>query len=184
MMVATGEDDPLVFKGRKFYRGDRVMQTVNNYDKDVYNGNMGYIAEIDATPCENYKVMVRVEMLAAGGTFFVDYFDEQIEQLKLCWCSSVHKFQGSQVDNVLMVMASGQRCMMSRELAYTGMTRASKTLRVVGPPWILGTAARNQAITKRYTHTEKLVRMAMGEEIESLRVRNLELCREGATRSA
>jgi len=183
-MSATAGEDPFVFKGRKFYKGDRVMQIVNNYDKDVFNGNMGYITEIDATPCENYKVMIGVEMLVAGGTFFVEYFDEQIEELKLCWCASVHKYQGSQIDNVLMVMASGQRCMMSRELVYTGMTRASKTLRVVGPSWILGTAARNQAIKKRHTHTEKLVRMAMGEDVDSLRVKNLELCREAVTHSA
>ena len=101
--------------GTLFRVGDRVMQTRNNYDKDVYNGDMGYVTEIDL---ENQTLAVSIDDRP------IEYEWSEADELALAYAVSVHKAQGSEYPVIVMPLLTQHYLMLQRNLLYTAITRA------------------------------------------------------------
>ena len=137
----------------KFYVGDRIIQTVNNYDKRVFNGDIGVVVDLGRKPrdpntSDQPENFVTVDFYGDK----ITYFGKDIDQMMLAWVCTVHKFQGSQAKNIIFILAPEARIMANKELAYTGITRAEKHLILFSNQLMLQTAPMHSAIKKRYTH--------------------------------
>lgn len=155
---------------RVFYLGDRVMQIKNNYEKNVYNGNIGYVIDLGSkvvnpniTDQASSFITVQFEK-NEHDVHVVQYISDEISQLKVAWCSTVHKFQGSQMPHVVFMMVDKHRHMMSKELVYTAFTRAQKRLDVIGSRNMMGYAAGRSEVKKRYTHLRAIYDRLAGNE--------------------
>ncbi len=128
--------------GRIFRVGDRVLQLRNNYDKGVYNGDLGRITAID--PSEQ-TVVVRVEDRE------VPYDFSDLDELTLAYAVTVHKSQGSEYPAVVMPVHTTHYPMLQRNLLYTAITRAKRLLVLVGTRKAVAIAAKNDATRRRYS---------------------------------
>ncbi len=148
--------------GRIFRVGDRVMQVRNNYDKEVYNGDIGRIARIDL---EEQEVVVRVD----GRPVTYDF--SELDELMLAYAATVHKSQGSEYPAVILPMHTTHYPMLQRNLLYTALTRAKRLLVLVGMKKALAIAIRNDATLRRCSRlADRLVTFA-GQGRESLDTR-------------
>ncbi|KYO67978.1 SF1B family DNA helicase RecD2 [Thermovenabulum gondwanense] len=135
----------LIYKGTVFRQSDRVMQIKNNYQKDVFNGDIGKIVDIKK---EGEIVVVYQDM---EGEKEVAYKKEEIEELTLAYALSVHKSQGSEYPVVVMPISFAHYSMLDRNLLYTAVTRAKKLLVLVGTKQALFYAVKNVKNIKRYS---------------------------------
>ncbi len=143
----------------QFHVGDRVIQIKNNYDKDIFNGDIGVVQEagrkaLNPSVSDEQKDYVTVKFYGND----LIYVEEEIEQLKLAWCITVHKFQGSQSSNIIFIMSDESHMMMSKEILYTAMTRAEKHLDIYGHMRMFKLAPTKSAIRKRYTNMNNVIR--------------------------
>ncbi len=135
--------------GRVFRVGDRVMQIRNNYDKEVYNGDIGRIARVDL---EEQEVVVRVD----GRPVTYDF--SELDELTLAYAATVHKSQGSEYPAVILPLHTTHYPMLQRNLLYTALTRARRLLVLVGMKKALAIAVRNDATLRRASRlTDRLV---------------------------
>ena len=139
--------------------GDKVIQTRNNYDKDVFNGDLGFIRSIRV-------VQKKVEIDVAFDDRIVRLEDEEVDDLSLCYAMTVHKSQGSEFPLVVIPMFSAYYTMLDRNLFYTALTRASKHAFVVGEEWALKKAVGTQIALKRFTALERLIGEARAHTTE------------------
>ena len=159
MAQRNNQVDNFVQRGfSKFHVGDRVIQIVNNYDKMIFNGDMGTITEVgekarDSSVSDRHEKFVVVNFYGEEMT----YYGEDIDELHLAWGITVHKFQGSQSKNVLFIMAGEAQIMMNKELVYTAFTRAEKMLYIMGHSAMLRIAPTKSAVRKRYTNLIKFI---------------------------
>lgn len=130
-----------------FREGDRVMQTKNNYEKEVFNGDLGYIKSIDPEEGE-----VIVSYLDPLGENQVKYDTQELEELDLAYALSVHKSQGSEFPVVVMPLTNQHYIMLQRNLLYTAITRAEKLLVLVGTKQALSIAVQNNRSQRRFGH--------------------------------
>ncbi|MEM6319067.1 MAG: ATP-dependent RecD-like DNA helicase [Bacteroidota bacterium] len=137
--------EPLIKMGRTFHLHDKVMQLRNNYDKEVFNGDVGIIQKIDRIEQEIY---VDFE----GNVVSYDFSD--IDQLMLAYAVSVHKYQGSECPCIIMSMHTTHYMMLFRNMLYTGMTRGKQLVIIIGTTKALSMAIRNNKVAKRYTGLE------------------------------
>jgi exodeoxyribonuclease V alpha subunit len=145
----TGRRPELVRGSRRFRIGDRVIQLVNNYDKNVYNGDVGTICDIRP---DDQLIAVRFP----EGVVEYDFSD--YDELQLAYAMSIHKAQGSEYRAVVMVMHSSQYMMLQRNLLYTGLTRARDLCILVGDKRAIGRAVKNDKTTRRYTRLAERLR--------------------------
>jgi len=133
-------------RGNTEYRvGDKVMQLKNNYDKLVFNGDVGRILSIDL---ENQKVLIRFDE-------DVEYEFSEMDEVVLAYAVSVHKSQGSEYRAVIIPLTTQHYMMLQRNLLYTAITRARELVVLVGTKKALSIAVRNAKITQRYTALEE-----------------------------
>jgi exodeoxyribonuclease V alpha subunit len=125
-----------------FRLGDKVMQIVNNYDKDVFNGDIGWISKIDA---EEREVVIEFD----GRPVPYDYSD--LDEVVLAYAVSVHKSQGSEYPVVILPVVTQHYMLLQRNLIYTGITRAKKLVIMIGTKKALAIAIRNNKPQRRYT---------------------------------
>jgi exodeoxyribonuclease V alpha subunit len=138
--------------GRVFRVGDRAMQLRNDYDKEVYNGDLGRIAAID--PIEQ-RVLVRVDDRT------VAYDPSELDELALAYAATVHKSQGSEYPCVIVPIHTTHYPMLQRNLLYTAITRAKQLLVMVGTTKAIAIATRNDAIRRRHSRlAERLATLA------------------------
>jgi len=139
-----------VKRGEKVIReGDRVVQTVNNYEKDVFNGDVGTVLSVEPAAGK-----AAVQFYDNSASYAFDEFDE----LELAYALTVHKAQGSEYPAVVLVHHTSQYIMLQRNLLYTGLTRAQRKCVFVGNRPAIWTAVRNNRIARRYTRLrERLV---------------------------
>lgn len=131
---------------RIFRLGDKVMQIRNNYDKDVYNGDLGRIAEV--SPEEG---AVSVMFSGDEGAFPIEYSASDLDELVLAYAVSVHKAQGSEFPCVVMPVVTRHFMLLQRNLLYTAITRARRLCVLVGSRKALGIAAATDHGDRRYT---------------------------------
>jgi exodeoxyribonuclease V alpha subunit len=130
-------------RGGTVYRlHDKVMQIRNNYDKDVFNGDLGRIRRIDV---ENQEVGAEVD----GRLITYDF--SELDELVLAYAVTVHKAQGSEYPAVVLPLLTQHYVMLQRNLLYTAMTRARKLTVLVGTRKALAIAVNNNKIQKRHT---------------------------------
>ena len=134
---------PSLGRGGYTYRqGDRVMQQRNNYDKDVFNGDLGYIREVDTEE--------RTLKVDFDGKW-VEYDVTELDELTLAYATTIHKAQGSEYPIVVMPVLMTHFVMLQRNLIYTGITRAKKICVLIGAMKALAYAVRNVSVLKRNT---------------------------------
>ncbi len=132
----------LVRGGMTLRVGDRVIQKVNDYDREVFNGDLGTIAAIDV---EEQEVIVRF----AERSVSYDYAD--LNEIALAWAVTIHKSQGSEYPVVILPIYMQHYLMLSRNLIYTGLTRAKQLAIVVGTQKAIALAVRQVKDQQRYT---------------------------------
>ena len=140
---ANGQE--LKLKQRVFKVGDRVMQIRNNYEKDVFNGDLGWIKEIKQ---EEGELVVDYEDVE------VSYDFDELDELTLAYAVSVHKSQGSEYPAIIMPVVTQHFMLLQRNLIYTGLTRAKRLAVLVGTKKALAIGLRNVNAGKRYTHLQ------------------------------
>ncbi len=123
------------------YVADRVMQTKNNYELNVFNGEVGTVYSVD-----KHELVVKFDSDAV-----VTYTHEHARALQLAYASTIHKFQGSEIDDVIVVCHSSQHNMLTRQLFYTAITRAKRRVFLVGDKKGLQTALRTSRDEQRKT---------------------------------
>ncbi|NLZ53363.1 MAG: Flp pilus assembly complex ATPase component TadA, partial [Thermoanaerobacteraceae bacterium] len=134
------------FRSHIFREGDKIMQIKNNYEKEVFNGDLGRITKID----DEDKVFVT--FADAWQEREVIYQAQDMEELSLSYALSVHKSQGSEFPVVIMPISTQHYVMLQRNLLYTAFTRAKKLLVLVGTKQALTIAIQNNKSLKRYGH--------------------------------
>ena len=136
-------DEPVVEKfGWQFRLRDKVIQTENNYDKDVFNGDIGQIVKIDLVERE---VVVRFDQRE------VVYDYGELDEVSLAYAITIHKSQGSEFPAVVIPLAMQQYMLLQRNLVYTGITRGKKLVVLVGQRKALGMAVRNNRTENRFS---------------------------------
>ena len=128
--------------GSSFRFGDKVMQLRNNYDKGVFNGDLGRIVGIDT---EEGKI--RVDFYDK----VVDYEDDELDDLNLAYATSIHKSQGSEYPVVVIPLHTSHYMMLHRSILYTAVTRGKQLVVLVGSRKALAMAIRNVRVEKRNT---------------------------------
>ncbi len=132
----------LTYGGRIFRVGDRVMQTTNNYEKEVFNGDVGRMLSIDAT---EHTAQVEFDGRA------VRYERTELDELVLAYAVSIHKSQGSEYPAVVIPILTQHYIMLQRNLLYTALTRARKLVVLVGSKKAVAIAVKNDRVQRRYT---------------------------------
>ncbi len=127
---------------RRFHLDDKVMQIRNNYEKDVFNGDMGRICHVDE---EERELTVRFEDKN------VIYSFEELDEIMPAYAVSVHKSQGSEYPAVVLPLLTQHYVLLQRNLVYTGVTRGKKLVIIVGAPKALHMAVANNKTQRRHT---------------------------------
>ena len=135
---------------KTFRTGDKVMQLRNNYDKDVFNGDIGHISAIETEPV---KVIVSFD-----GQRRVAYEPGELDELQPAYAITIHKIQGSEFPCVIIPLASSQFIMLERSLIYTAVTRGKKLVVIVGESKALGIAVRQARRRTRWTGLKERLR--------------------------
>jgi exodeoxyribonuclease V alpha subunit len=139
--------DPVVEKfGWEFRVRDKVIQTRNNYDKEVFNGDIGEILKIDD--------FEREVVIGFDGRDVIYDFNE-LDEVSLAYAITIHKSQGSEFPVIVMPLAMQHYLLLQRNLVYTGITRGRRLVVLVGQKKALQTAVRNASAIRRFTALEK-----------------------------
>ncbi len=133
---------PLFRMGKCFHIGDKVMQIRNNYEKEVYNGDVGKIVEINLSD-QYLKVVFDGKM--------VEYDFLELDELVLAYAVSIHKYQGSECPCVIIPVHTTHFKMLYKNLLYTGITRGKKLVVLVGTKKALAIAVNNGEVQRRFT---------------------------------
>jgi exodeoxyribonuclease V alpha subunit len=128
--------------GQVFGPGDKVMQVENNYDKDVYNGDLGIVARLDPAAGE-------LEVDFDGR--HVRYATGELDQLALAYATTIHKSQGSEYPAVVIPLAMQHYPMLQRNLVYTGVTRGKRLVVLVGQRRALAIAVGGAQAKRRWS---------------------------------
>jgi len=133
--------------------GDKVMQLRNDYELDVYNGDIGQIASVDADAAE---LCVEFD----DGRVVLYAFDN-LDNLTLAYAATVHKAQGSEYPGVVIPLLPQHYMLLQRNLLYTAVTRGKRLVVIVGAPKAVGMAVRNDKIARRNSHLAERLRNAL-----------------------
>lgn len=133
---------------QKFQVGDKVMQLRNDYTREVFNGDIGFIEAIDA---EEQQVVIRID----DREVIYDYSD--LDELTLAYAISIHKFQGSEYPCIVMPVHTSHFMLLHRNLLYTGITRGKRLVVLVGTKKAVAIAVKNDHVQKRYTSLQQIL---------------------------
>lgn len=141
-LINPSNDQPLMRMGRKFFRGDKVMQLRNNHEKQLSNGDVGYISQIDWN-----DQVISVSFYGRE----VEYDFSALDELVLAYAVSVHKYQGSESPYVIIPIHTVHYKLLLRNLLYTAITRAKRRVYLVGTKKAIAIAVNNQDVQARHT---------------------------------
>jgi exodeoxyribonuclease V alpha subunit len=139
--------------GTRYGVGDKVIQTKNNYDLDVFNGDMGFISDIDQ---EEKELEVMFDQRPVRIPF------DDLDELRLAYAMTIHKSQGSEAPVIIMPMTTQHFVMLQRNLLYTGITRARKLVVLVGQSKAISMAVKNDGAMRRISRLRELLAGAGG----------------------
>ena len=140
----NGQSEPKVTRyGSTYAPGDKVIQRINNYDKEVFNGDIGIISSIDI---EDSLLQITFDER------IVDYEFNELDEIALAYATSIHKAQGSEYPAVVIPMAMQHFMLLERNLLYTGVTRGKQLVVVIAQPKALAMAVKNQRSQRRITN--------------------------------
>ncbi|MEZ3549367.1 MAG: ATP-dependent RecD-like DNA helicase [Muribaculaceae bacterium] len=143
LQTALNPSGPALTRGGYTFRqGDKVMQIRNNYDKNVFNGDIGYVNAVDTTE--------RTLTVIYDGRL-VEYDVSELDELTLAYAITIHKSQGSEFPVVVIPVTMKHYVMLQRNLIYTGITRAKKICVLVGTTKALAYAIKQNTVSKRNT---------------------------------
>ncbi len=159
--VLNPAQDP---SSKAVYRpGDRVMQIKNNYDKGVFNGDMGYIVSIDPKSEDADKAVI-IEYEGIGHVAYS--LDELNEQIVLSYAITIHKSQGGEYPCAVIILSNEHYVMLQRNLLYTAITRAKRLCILIGSRTAIQMAVNNNQVRRR--HTALVSRLqAVSKEVEA-----------------
>ena len=136
----------LEWGGKVFRVGDKVMQQRNDYDKGVFNGDVGWIRGI-----QKENSTIKVEFLEEAGPLLVSYEFHELDELTLAYAVTVHKSQGSEYPAIVVPLVREHYMLLQRNLLYTAITRARRLCVLIGQPRALEVAVRNDRVAQRNT---------------------------------
>ena len=145
------QGDGLRRGGYLFRTGDKVMQIRNNYEKEIFNGDIGTVESVDL---QERKLKVNFDQ------HIIEYEASELDELVHAYATTIHKAQGSEYPIVVMPVLMNHYVMLQRNLIYTGITRAKKVLVIVGTRKALSYAVRNVTVTKRNTFLKERLSQA------------------------
>ncbi|MBI2876537.1 MAG: AAA family ATPase [Candidatus Tectomicrobia bacterium] len=151
--VLNPSGQELARAGRRWRLDDKVMQVRNNYSKEVFNGDIGRIVEIDP---EEQRVTVKYD------TGPVDYEGDELDELMPAYAISVHRSQGSEYPAVVIPLLPQHYLLLQRNLLYTALTRARRLAVLVGSKRAIAMAVKNDKIQQRYTSLQQRLEAVMG----------------------
>ena len=128
--------------GWRFQIGDKIIQTDNDYDKEVFNGDVGTVERIDAV---EHQVVVRFD------DRMVKYDFGELDEVAPAYAITIHKSQGSEFPAVVIPLATQHYMLLQRNLIYTGITRGKRLVVLIGQKKALGIAVRNDRPQRRYS---------------------------------
>jgi exodeoxyribonuclease V alpha subunit len=149
-------DEPVVEKyGWRFQIRDKVIQTENNYETEVFNGDIGTIEFIDLI---EHEVSIRFD------NRLVNYDFGELDEVSLAYAVTIHKSQGSEFPAVVIPLATQHYVLLQRNLIYTGVTRGKKLVVLIGQKKALGMAVRNDRTQRRYSGLLECLHGPKGQE--------------------
>lgn len=134
--------DAIIRGGMTFRVGDRVMQLRNNYDKDVFNGDVGFVKAVSK---EDRSMVVAFDGRP------VKYDAGDLDELVLSYAMTIHKSQGSEYPAVIVIMHTQHYVMLQRNLLYTAITRGRKLVLLIGVPYAIDQAIKTNTVRERRT---------------------------------
>jgi exodeoxyribonuclease V alpha subunit len=137
--------------GWTFAPGDKVMQVENDYDKEVYNGDVGYVADVDTETGE---------LTASFDSRMVAYGFGELDVLVPAYAATIHKSQGSEYPAVIIPVLTQHYPMLQRNLLYTAVTRGKRLVVLVGQKKAVAIAVRNASSRRRWSKLEEWLRVA------------------------
>lgn len=156
----TVPKDCLRRSGFAFRMDDKVMQIKNNYDKEVFNGDIGVISSVN---------MEERTMKVDFDGRLIEYDVTELDELVHAYATTIHKAQGSEYPIVVMPILMNHYVMLQRNLIYTGITRAKQILVMVGTKKALSYAVRNVTVTKRNTLLKERLEAAASQTRDPVR---------------
>jgi exodeoxyribonuclease V alpha subunit len=148
---ATGQPQVERF-GWTYRPGDKVMQTANDYDKEVFNGDLGFVSTIDADAQEVTIIFDGREVVYQFG---------ELDEVSLAFSTTIHKSQGSEYPAVVIPVGMTHYMMLRRNLIYTGVTRGKKLVVLVGQRKAIGIAIRSAEGGRRWSKLRELLESAV-----------------------
>lgn len=153
--IGRKKEQELVLEKRIFRLGDKVMQIRNNYRKGVFNGDIGWITQID---CEKKQITIEYD------TGMIDYLFIELDEIAPAYCVSIHKGQGSEYPAIIVPLMTYHYILLQRNLLYTAITRARKLAVLIGSRKAIAMAVRNDKVRKRYTRLNQLLTDKAGDD--------------------
>ena len=152
LQAALNPEGPSVTRGARTLRlGDKVMQLRNDYDREVYNGDIGFVSAVEP---EERRLKVRFDDRE------VDYEESELDELTLAYATSIHKSQGSEYPAVIVPILTQHFVMLSRNLIYTAVTRGKRLVVLVADPRAVALALAETRKEDRRTYLAERLRMA------------------------
>jgi exodeoxyribonuclease V alpha subunit len=137
--------------GWRFTAGDKIMCVENDYERDVFNGDLGRVVEVDV---EGAQLVAEFEGRPVPFPF------DELDRLVLAYAITIHKSQGSEYPAVVIALSTQHYPMLQRNLLYTAVTRGSKLVVLVGQRRALGIALRNADAGRRWSKLREWLRVA------------------------
>ena len=134
--------DAIIRGGTIFRAGDRVMQLRNNYDKDVYNGDVGFVKAVSS---DDRSMIVNFDGRP------VRYDGGDLDELVLAYATTIHKSQGSEYPAVIVIIHTQHYVMLQRNLLYTAITRGKRLVLLMGVPYAIDQAIKTNTVRERRT---------------------------------
>lgn len=163
----VGENNELRYFNKVYRIGDKVIQLVNRPDKNIMNGDIGYIDSF------TYKEDKINGLKVLFDTEIITYELDEVEELNLAYAVSIHKAQGSEFDYVIMPFSSSYYVMLQRKLIYTGITRAKKILFLIGDPYVLKTGVSRIEAERNTILKDKIIEYFYNSDINE-KIKELE----------
>lgn len=138
----NGQSASFKIQGMDYYIGDKLMQIRNNYDKNIYNGDIGYLFSVD-TKSKTFKVLY---------DDLIEYEFSEMDEITLAYATTIHKSQGSEYPIALIVLDPSHRIMLQRNLVYTAITRAKDRVFLISPTYCIQQCVQDNRVLKRNTH--------------------------------